>query len=132
MNNQISRTYRPFQLIESYLLVDSLLKDPESSGQHLKRSAASFIMSVVYGTKSLRSSVDPTLITLHKFLRRALAAGAGAYWVEFFHWLEYFPRWMSKWRRDAEEWFKVDTKMFQTFYDEVKARMVSHDESRYL
>ncbi|KAJ8463615.1 hypothetical protein ONZ45_g17518 [Pleurotus djamor] len=93
----------------------------------MKRSAASFIMSVVYGTKSLRTSQDPTLITLHKFLRRSLGAAAGKYWVEFFHFLEHLPRWLSPWRIEAEKWFEIDSKMFKGFFNQVKQRMVEGD-----
>lgn len=124
MNNQITKTYRPFMQVEGYLLADSLMKAPSMWNDHIKRSAASFIMSVVYGTKSMRTSTDPTLITLHKFLRRSLGAAAGKYWVEFFHFLEYMPRWLAPWRVEAEEWFKTDSKMFEGFYNQVKKRMV--------
>ncbi|KAF4588011.1 cytochrome P450 monooxygenase [Pleurotus pulmonarius] len=127
MNNQITKTYRPFMQVEGYLLADSLMKAPSMWNDHIKRSAASFIMSVVYGTKSMRTSTDPTLITLHKFLRRSLGAAAGKYWVEFFHFLEHMPRWLAPWRVEAEEWFKTDSKMFEGFYNQVKKRMADGD-----
>lgn len=82
-------------------------------------------MAVVYGTKALRDSQDQTLKTLHQFSRRSLAAAAGSHLVEFFHWMEQLPRWMSGWRRDVEAWFAKDERMFENFYDEVQDRMVS-------
>ncbi|KAJ7437432.1 cytochrome P450 [Mycena galericulata] len=130
LNNQVARTYHPYQQIESYLLADSLIQTPNLWNEHLKRSATSFIMAVVYGTKALRDSQDPTLVTLHQFSRRSLAAAAGSHLVEFFPWMKRLPRWMSAWRREAEEWFVKDESMFKSFYNEVQSRMIRGDERR--
>ena len=122
----MARSYRPFEQIESYLLAESLLKQPKLLKEHLRRSTTSFIMSIVYGTKPLVDSEDETMVRLEQFLQRSLRAASGYHWVEFFHWMEHLPKWMTKWRSDAEAWFHKDSAMFKTFYDEVLERRVGH------
>lgn len=81
-------------------------------------------MSVVYGTKSLKSSEDENIKQLERFLDRSLKAGSGDHWVEYIHWMEHIPAWMAKWKREAEAWFHKDTDMFKKFWDDVLARQV--------
>lgn len=44
--------------------------------------------------------------------RIANAVVPGAYLVEIFPFLNYFPAWLSKWKRDATEWHEQETEMF--------------------
>ncbi|EIN11994.1 cytochrome P450 [Punctularia strigosozonata HHB-11173 SS5] len=48
--------------------------------------------------------------------RRVRAAYPGAHLVEIFPWMMAFPSWLAKWKRDAESWFKIDSKMFRDLY----------------
>ncbi|KAJ7192191.1 cytochrome P450 [Mycena pura] len=88
-----------------YLLAESLIQSPQLWNEHLKRSATSLIMAVVYGAQRL-ARPDPENITSQ------------------------LPRWMSAWRRDAEVWFAKDEGMFENFYDEVQDRMGRGDERK--
>lgn len=84
------------------------------------------IMSVVYDTPVLQSEDDPSVARVNDFVERIVrAAYPGAHLVEFFTWMRYLPLWMAKWKRDALEWYKKDSIMFEGLYDDVRQRVVS-------
>lgn len=83
-------------------------------------------MSVVYDTPVLQSEDDPSVARVNDFVERIVrAAYPGAHLVEFFTWMRYLPLWMAKWKRDALEWYKKDSIMFEGLYDDVRQRVVS-------
>jgi len=91
------------------------------------RSAASTVLSVVYGWPPIQSKDDP-LVTrindhMHRFLRAALP---GAYLVDIFPVMKRLPSWMAKWKREGLEWYRKDTQMFEGLMDGVREQMVSH------
>lgn len=52
------------------------------------------------------------------------AARPGAYLVEIFPWLNYFPVWMSKWKQEGLKWHEHYSDMFLDFYRDAKTRAV--------
>jgi len=86
--------------------------------------------SVLYGLAPLEDSEDPVLTYLDGFIARLVSGIApGAYWVEYFTWMEHLPRWMCKWRRDAEKSFERDTALFLQFLGECRKRMAAGDDT---
>ncbi|KAF5343385.1 hypothetical protein D9758_015612 [Tetrapyrgos nigripes] len=122
--------YTGMQEREAALLVGDFLKNPEHWDAHLRRAAASLVLGVIYGLPPLRNSLDPDIVCVNRFVERALhAAAPGSFLVEYFTWMEYLPRWMSPWRRYAEDSFAQDSMLFERLFAEVKARVASGDHT---
>ena len=80
------------QTTEAILLVYDCLVKPAQWDPHLRRAAASTIMSVVYGHPPITSEEDHTLDVVKDFGDRiSRAASPGTYWVEFFPWMRHIP-----------------------------------------
>ncbi|KAJ7780309.1 cytochrome P450 [Mycena maculata] len=130
LNNQVARNYFGFQETESVLLVDQFLRDPSEWDNHLRRASTSLVLSIIYGLPPLLDSKDPDILRVNHFTARALhAAAPGAFLVEYFTWMEHLPRFMSPWRRYAENWFRADSILFEKLFSRVKDRVDSGDET---
>ncbi|KAI0047445.1 cytochrome P450 [Auriscalpium vulgare] len=119
----------PIQRREALLLAQGLLTDTqadhESRVKHFRRSSASMIMSVTYGVPSMDSVDHPMLQRIDALIERlAHATIPGAHLVEMFHWMRHVPRWLAKWKRDAERHFEEDTGMFEKLVDMVRTDLV--------
>lgn len=126
VNSQMAKHCHPFQENESILVLDQLLNASEDFDNHLRRASISLLMSIIYGMPPLKDSKNPVILRVNRFTERALAAAApGAFLVEYFTWMEHLPRWMSSWRRYAEDWFARDSAMFEKLYSDVEDRLVS-------
>jgi hypothetical protein len=80
------------QLNEAVLLAKCLLTQPATWDNHLRRSTASMIMSITYGTPPIVSEIDPSIKAANDFVERlARAACPGAHLVEFFPWMMHIP-----------------------------------------
>ncbi|KIK51147.1 hypothetical protein GYMLUDRAFT_252319 [Collybiopsis luxurians FD-317 M1] len=127
---QMSKNYFDFQERESVILLDQLLTAPDDWDNHLRRASTSLVISVIYGTPPLLDSQNPDILRVNRFTERALAAAIpGAYWVEYFTWMKYLPRWMCAWRRYAEDAFKADSDMFEDLFADVQKRIDAGDET---
>ncbi|KAF4565688.1 hypothetical protein EYR36_002266 [Pleurotus pulmonarius] len=129
MNNQVAKSYFPFQETESSLLVSELLASPDLFDSHLRRASTSLVLSMIYGLPPMEDSRDPVILRVNHFTERALkAAIPGAYLVEYFTWMEHLPRWMCAWRRYAEDAFKRDSVLFENLFADVVTRLKSGDQ----
>ncbi|KAJ7810244.1 cytochrome P450 [Mycena olivaceomarginata] len=110
----VAKNYFGFQETESTLLVDQFLKDPNDWGQPSPQSTPK----------------NPDILRVNRFTERALhAAAPGAFLVEYFTWMEHLPRFMSPWRRYAEDWFRADSVLFEKLFSNVKDRVDGGDET---
>lgn len=83
------------------------------------------IWSVVYDKPPITDAQDPSIAAVNDFMTRIVrAAFPGSHYVEFFPWMKYLPRSIAKWKRDAEEWYRKDSKVFGDLYSEAKHRVV--------
>ncbi|KAF8989955.1 cytochrome P450 [Cyathus striatus] len=95
LSNNVAKKYHPFQESESVLLVSQLLATPTDFRDHLHRASNSLVLSMLYGQPPIASSEDPRIKMVATFTQRVTKAGVpGAYWVEFFTWMRFLPRWM--------------------------------------
>ncbi|KAG6895429.1 hypothetical protein C0992_001272 [Termitomyces sp. T32_za158] len=121
--------FLPVQTAEAVQLTYDLIMNPEKWDSHLRRAAASSIMSAVYDLPTLKSEDDPAIHRINDFVERLVrAALPGAHFVEFFPWMRYLPTWIAKWKRDALDWYKKDSVLFEGMYDDVKHRLSEGDE----
>ena len=140
----VVETFKRPQFNEAVLLASGLLAQPATMDKHLRRVAASMIMSVTYDVSPIVSEMDPGVKAINEFVARlAQAALPSSHFVEFFPWMRYIPsRWggscnnepifnsipptsrYAKWKRDAETWFERDSAMFESLFNGVREKQV--------
>jgi hypothetical protein len=80
------------QLTEAVLLASDFLIGPARWDQHIRRAAASTILSVLYGYPTLESEQDPIVVAINDFAERLFkAASIGSHLVHFLPWLRHLP-----------------------------------------
>jgi hypothetical protein len=86
------RDYHPIIRKEAILLASSILQDPDGLDTHLKRSAASATMSILYDYPTLEDEHDKTIAEIHRFIGHVSSAAApGSHLVELMPWMLYIP-----------------------------------------
>jgi hypothetical protein len=94
LTKRVVQNYHPIQMKEVTILVSSLLKPSASLQQdgHLKRLAASTIMSIVYDYPTILSEHDHVLVKIERYNDRFLkSALVGSYFVDIFPWMKHIP-----------------------------------------
>ena len=125
--------YHPIQTTESILLTSSLLNTPNNWDAHIRKSAASMIMSMVYSHPPIKGEGDggEAVVRINNFVERIVkAAYPGAHFVEFFPWVKFIPEWFpgAGWKRSALGWYKRDSEFFLRLYQDVVKRVVRPSE----
>jgi len=101
------------QTTEAIVLASDWLDTPAKWDRHLYRAAASTMLSVLYGYRTVTSERDHTIELINDFGKRIFRASSlGAHLVELFPWMRHVPSSLAKWKRDAETWYKQDSAMF--------------------
>ncbi|KAF8991172.1 cytochrome P450 [Cyathus striatus] len=130
LNNQVAKKYQFMQERESSILLQQLLHAPTLLENHLKRANSSLLVSVLYGKMPITDSLDPLVQTINYATERVLVAAApGEFLVEYLPWMMKLPKWMCKWRRDAERDYKEYTKLFTDLYEDVESRLKNGDSA---
>ena len=112
LTKSVVETFKRPQFNEAVLLASGLLAQPATMDNHLRRVAASMIMSVTYDMSPIVSELDPGVKAVNDFIARLTrAALPGAHLVEFFPWMRYIP---SRWGRFLQQRtnFKFNSLMF--------------------
>ncbi|KAK1218060.1 hypothetical protein PQX77_019257 [Marasmius sp. AFHP31] len=131
LNKTLAPSFHPAQEKEAVRLVWNMLQsaDYKQWDGEIQRAAGSLILAMLYNIPTLQSSDDPTISRINQFTSRfTQAIYPGMYFVEFFPWMRYFPASVSKWKRDAQMWYRRDTAFFRMLYDGVKDRMDKGDD----
>ncbi|KAJ7720444.1 cytochrome P450 [Mycena metata] len=129
LNNQVTRGFQPAQYREALLLTSGILSHPNRWNEEFRRATASMVWSVVYDKSPITNSEHPSIAAVHDFMARLVrAALPGSHYIEFFPWMKYIPSSMAKWKRDAEEWYLKDSKVFEDLYTEAKHRVAAGDD----
>ncbi|KAJ8082135.1 hypothetical protein PM082_007982 [Marasmius tenuissimus] len=133
LNKAMAPRFYPAQEEEATRLVWNMLQSSENKqwDSELQRAASSLVLSMIYNLPILQSSDDPVINRINEFVSRLTKAMyPGTYFVEFFPWMRYFPAFMSKWKRDAQMWYRRDTAFFKALYDGVRDRMDTNGDDR--
>jgi hypothetical protein len=95
LSKYVVESYKTAQFTEAVLLASGLLAQPAMMDDHIRRSAASMIMSVTYDKPPIVSELDSSVKAINDVVARLTrAALPGAHFVEFFPWMRYIPnRW---------------------------------------
>ncbi|RPD81420.1 cytochrome P450 [Lentinus tigrinus ALCF2SS1-7] len=123
------KKYQPVQTREAYALVSDLLADPRDWREHLMRSAASSILSALYGWDRLKPD-DHLVHRIHEHTGRiASSVLPGRFMVEYLPFLKHIPSWtgLVPWKVWGETWHKRDTAMFEEFVDSTTANAQKGD-----
>ncbi|KAJ8086010.1 hypothetical protein PM082_004829 [Marasmius tenuissimus] len=131
LNKTLAPSLYPAQEEEAVRLVWNMLQSAgyKQWDSEIQRAAGSLILSMIYNLPTLQSSNDPTINRINQFTSRfTQAIYPGTYFVEFFPWMRFFPAFVSKWKRDAQMWYRRDTAFFRSLYDGVKDRMDKGDD----
>ncbi|KAH9035788.1 cytochrome P450 [Lactarius pseudohatsudake] len=124
LSKSVVESFKTPQFNEAVILASALLDQPARSDDHLRRAAASMIMSVTYDTPPIVSELDPRIKAINDFVARMTrAALPGAHFVEFFPWMRHIPSRFAKWKRDAEYWYEKDSAMFESLFNSVREKM---------
>jgi hypothetical protein len=92
LSRTIVESFKTPQLNEAILLTIGLLTEPATWDNHLRRTAASMVMSVTYDTPPIVSERDPSVKAVNDFVARLTrAALPGAHFVEFLPWMMHIP-----------------------------------------
>ena len=141
----VVRDYRPTFSKEAIILASSILRNPKSLDQHVKRSSASATMSILYGYPTLEDGYDETVREINTFGERLSAAGTPReHLVELLTWVIYIPercafmpyivclKCLSKqnprfarWKRERLEHFRQHTALFNRCLNTVCDDIVS-------
>ena len=84
--------YHPVQTKEAILMVSALLANPENQEEHIKRAAASTIMSIMYDHPTLISGQDKAVQDMDRLIHEGSRATTGTSLVEFFPWMRHIPQ----------------------------------------
>ncbi|KAF9525611.1 cytochrome P450 [Crepidotus variabilis] len=124
-----AENYYTLQETEATVLVDGILKTPDSWDDHLKRTAASQIMAMVYDTLPIKNHEEPLITRVNDLVQRLVkAAYPGEHLVEFFPFLNSLPEFLTPWKKWADEWHRKDSQLFMDYYTTVRDRVLAGDE----
>lgn len=92
LHKGFAQNYTPVQHMEGVILTSGLISRPHEWDRHLRRTAASAVIAMVYDTEPILDETDPTIQSVNDFVARLTrAAMPGAHFVEFFTWMRYLP-----------------------------------------
>jgi len=92
LHRRLVNKYHHTQAVEALLLAKGTLTEPDHWDKHLRRTAASAIMSVVYDSPRIESEHDTSVTWINDMVGRLTrAAMPGAHLVEFMPFLQAVP-----------------------------------------
>ncbi len=92
LNKGVVKDFHVTQTKEALILASDGLNSPTEWDKHLRRAAASMVLSVVYDQPTIKPGEDHNVKLINDFVQRLTrAAYPGAHLVEFFPWMRYIP-----------------------------------------
>ena len=91
LSKVVVQRYHPIQTKEATILVSALLESPENRDQHIQRTTASTIMSILYDYPTLVSGQDKAVQDIDRNIHWTAQAAIRTSLVEFFPWMIYIP-----------------------------------------
>ncbi|KAH9065324.1 cytochrome P450 [Lactarius vividus] len=129
LNKGAAKDFHGTQIKEALILASDGLSNPTEWDKHLRRAAASMVLSVVYDQPTIKPGQDHNVKLINDFVQRLTrAAYPGAHLVEFFPWMRYIPSRFATWKRNAEAWYRQDSAMFEGLFNTVHVNSVKGDD----
>lgn len=128
LNITVSTSYQPVQDLESKQLMFDLVHDPSNFYDHNRRYSASVIVTVAYGHR-IPDWDSPLVKSIYKVINNLqLFSTPGAFLVDTFPSLQYFPEWMfGNWRTFGKKCFEHDSPVYLKLWRDMKQEV---DEGR--
>ncbi|KAI0055949.1 cytochrome P450 [Artomyces pyxidatus] len=127
------KQYQPVQSKEAVILALDILVDSTNWAVHLRRHAASLIMSVLYDKPTTERADDESVVKINEHVMRLVVVTLpGSNWVQIFPWMKHIPSRFAKWKRTALTWFSHDSDVFQGLMDNVRSKLAVGIESASL
>ncbi|KAK7453396.1 hypothetical protein VKT23_011659 [Stygiomarasmius scandens] len=128
---RISSKYHRTQTNESIILAHGILNRPDTWLSQVERTSSSIALSLVYDLPPLQSLDDPTVIFMNNYVEHiGQVAMPGNFLVDVFPILEYLPKFLAKWKRDAEKDFEKYDDRFEKLFLKVKNEAEKGNEQR--
>ncbi|KAJ7512026.1 cytochrome P450 [Mycena galericulata] len=123
----IAAEYQPIQQINAQHHILDLLKDPANHMTHAQGYAASVILSLTYGKPSRTVSHDPIVQEVNAGQARLGAALVpGAYLVDAFPLLKYFPGYLS----ELQKQHQIELALFKSQFESVRTQMATGEDMK--
>ena len=114
-----SDSYTPLQETESNQLLFEFLSSSDFAA-HFERYSISLIYAVTYGFR-VPSESDPRITEIHRVQENLGLAGAFGKWiVDAIPVLNRLPMALAPWKRSAEEWYEIESKIHLKHMDFAK------------
>ncbi|KAK7449184.1 hypothetical protein VKT23_013330 [Stygiomarasmius scandens] len=120
LNKAVAHRYHQTQTNEAVILTHGVLSEPTKFDDHLRRTAVSSIMTMLYDYPPIESQEDPTVKRIHNFVNSS--PGCDIFLVGD----------LAKWKRDAEDGFARDSVLFEGLFKSVQDRVEKGDEGSSL
>ncbi|RPD59286.1 cytochrome P450 [Lentinus tigrinus ALCF2SS1-7] len=128
LHSGLMKNYHPIQTLETAILLKDMVKAPHDWDKHLRRTAASTVLSITYGLPPLKDVDDPSMATLENFLGKIVRAGyVDGFLIELFPSLMRIPALLAPWKKEAHEWAPQFTGLFEGLYAGVKEKVLEGD-----
>ncbi|KAI0700497.1 cytochrome P450 [Cerioporus squamosus] len=125
LHTGVVKDYYPIQTIEAAILLKAMVRASYDWDKHMRRAAASTVLSVTYGSPPLESVEDPSMVLLENFTHRIVRAGyVDGYLIELFPLLKHLPAVLAPWKREAYHWAPQFTRLFEGLYGAVKGKVL--------
>uniref|UniRef100_A0A0W0F308 Cytochrome p450 n=1 Tax=Moniliophthora roreri TaxID=221103 RepID=A0A0W0F308_MONRR len=129
LNVRACSRYHGVQIREGVQLATDMLMEAGGWSDHIRRFTNSNITSLLYAKPPLKSSQDPIIKFLDTVVDRISSASApGRYLANHLEFLDYFPQWMSKWKRECSEDFRVYSARFMEYWMDVKNSVTQNND----
>ncbi|KAJ8588373.1 cytochrome P450 [Rhizopogon salebrosus TDB-379] len=120
LQSKVAGTYEPFYTKHAKNLILDILNDPNSHQMHVKRYAASVVMSISYGKTTPTAYTDPEVVAVIATIARfGRVAQPGAYLVDTFPILRFVPGYLNQ----LKEWHKEELQLFGAQLDIVRRQI---------
>jgi len=120
---QMAMSYQPMQILESTKLLHDLILSPSDYERHFERYSGGLIFRIGYG-KRVDTGNEPhirQIMLVNHTVERV--ASPGAYLVDTLPFLNYLPKFLSPWKREADFLHDREIKLFRSLLIDVKNEM---------
>ncbi|KAI0258326.1 cytochrome P450 [Gloeopeniophorella convolvens] len=119
-----AKDYHEIQMREAVFLACNVLSDPVNLDNHMRRTAASAILSILYDMPPIETDDDPNVAKINRHNGRLIeATKLGAYWVEYLPWLQHVPSRFAGWKRKLERYHQEANTMYFDLFNKVQNDM---------
>jgi hypothetical protein len=120
---QMAVSYQPMQILESTKLLHDLILSPSEYEQHFERYSSGLIFRIGYA-KRVETGNEPYVRRIMEVNHTVERVGSpGAYIVDTLPFLNYLPKFLAPWKKEAEFLHNREITLFRSLLMDVKKEM---------